>query len=349
MQTRVVPSLVAASLVLAGIPPAAAAGPEAEQRLQDTGLYTDGPGLVVRPENLPFSPQYPLWSDGAVKRRWIALPPGSAIDASRPEAWDFPRGTRLWKEFSVDGQRVETRLIERLADGEWRYSSYVWSADGSEAWLAPARGIPALLVAGGGRYAIPSEPDCRACHEGAAVPVLGFSALQLSADRDPLAPHAEPRRPGEPDLRELVELGWLTGLPPALLVTPPRVAAPTPAGRAVLGYLHGNCGHCHSDPADSLAAVPVALQLAWDPHGDDDSGLRALLDATPRSRMPGAAGSRLLLPGDAAGSLLLLRMRSRDPRTQMPPLGTSTPDAAALALIERWVNHDLPDLKEYSP
>ncbi len=39
----------------------------------------------------------------------------------------------------------------------------------------------------------PREADCRACHEGAAVPVLGFSALQLSSDRDPLAPHADAR------------------------------------------------------------------------------------------------------------------------------------------------------------
>jgi hypothetical protein len=36
--------------------------------------------------------------------------------------------------------------------------------------------------------------------------------------------------------------------------------------------------------------------------------------------------------------VLLLRMRSRDPRVQMPPLGTESPDHEALALIERWIN-----------
>ena len=49
------------------------------------------------------------------KRRWISLPPGSAIDASDPDAWAFPVGTRLWKEFSFGGQRVETRYMERQA------------------------------------------------------------------------------------------------------------------------------------------------------------------------------------------------------------------------------------------
>ncbi len=174
------------------------------QRLSDTGLYVAGSTTEVRPENLPFTPQYPLWSDGATKRRWLYLPPGTAIDASRPNAWQFPPGTRLWKEFSYE-RRVETRLIERLADGTWRYAAYVWNEDGSDAVLAPTAGVRALATPGApnGRYTVPSEADCRACHEGGATPVLGFSALQLSPDRDPLAPHAElsgaeRRRPAPP-------------------------------------------------------------------------------------------------------------------------------------------------------
>ena len=45
------------------------------------------------------------------------------------------------------------------------------------------------------RYDLPARTDCRACHEGNVSRVLGFSALQLSAARDPGAPHAEPLRP----------------------------------------------------------------------------------------------------------------------------------------------------------
>lgn len=343
--------LVALAQALAAALPPAVAGSPAPQSLSETALYADWASRAVRPDILPFSPQYPLWSDGAVKRRWIALPPGEAIDASRPGAWEFPRGTKLWKEFSVNGRQVETRLIERLADGDWRYASYAWSADGRESVLAPPEGIPAWPLSGGGSYAIPSEADCRACHEGAPVPVLGFSALQLSADRDPLAPHAEPRRPGEPDLRALAERGWLVGFPESMLEVPPRIEAPTAAGRAVLGYLHGNCGHCHGSPADSLASVPVALQLALDPReaGQGADAIRAMLKAPARARMSGDTEARLLRPGDAASSLLPMRMRSRDPRIRMPPIGTALPDSAALALIEHWINHELPVLKEDSP
>src|SRR5262245_60766473 len=132
----------AAWLSLAAVLAQAAAAAELPKRLADTGLYLPGSATQVRPENLPFSPQYPLWSDGAGKRRWLHIPAGRFIDATRPDEWDFPIGTKLWKEFS-HGKPVETRMIERLADGTWRFAAYVWNQEGTEATLAPAEGIAA--------------------------------------------------------------------------------------------------------------------------------------------------------------------------------------------------------------
>lgn len=333
-----------AALVLAGSLIATASG-AAPHELHQTGLYAGPDTLATAPGVLSFSPQYPLWSDGATKRRWIALPTGTAIDASRPSAWEFPVGTRLWKEFAVDGRRVETRMLERTADG-WHFAAYAWNAEGTRATLVPAAGLQVPL--GEGRvYAIPAETDCRACHEGAASPVLGFSALQLSPQRDPLAPHAEPNPPGAVDLRSLVEARMLVGLPRSLLDVPPVIAAHSPEERAALGYLHGNCGHCHADPAEAPAAVPVALDLAFDVAAPDAHApqVRALAAQIARYRPTGAHAPSVLVPGDADQSVLVQRMRSRAPQAQMPPLGTAVPDTAALALIERWVNA-LPALDE---
>jgi hypothetical protein len=270
--------------------------------LRDTG--------VDDPRNVAFSPQYPLWSDGAAKRRWIFLPPGTAIDGSRPDAWEFPRGTRLWKEFSLD-RPVETRFIERLADGSWRYAVYVWNEEGTDATLAPADGIAALPTHDG--YSIPSESDCRACHEGAAIPVLGFSALQLSPDRDPLAPHADAST--DIDLGGLVARGLIKNLRPGN--ARPRIKASSSVERAALGYLHGNCGHCHND---NDTRVPVDLTLAQSLAGGS------------------AQSDRVLHPLIAVGGRLLARVSSRNPRTQMPPLGTRRVDTDALALLERWIS-----------
>ena len=108
-----------------------------------------------------------------------------------------------------------------------------------------------------GRYDVPSRADCTGCHEGAAQPVLGFSALQLSADRDPLAAHAP--APASITLDALAARGLLRNLPSALLEQPPRIAAASPTERAALGYLHANCGHCHNGSGNG---VPLRLNLA---------------------------------------------------------------------------------------
>jgi hypothetical protein len=303
------------------------------QRLSETGLFIAG-STQVRTEHLAFSPQYPLWSDGAIKRRWISLPPGTAIDATNPDAWEFPRGTKLWKEFA-HGRPVETRFIERLADGSWRYASYVWNAQGTDAELAPTRGMT-TNAEGKGRYDVPAEDDCRACHEGSAVPVLGFSTLQLSPDRDPLAPHAEVARAEHVDLRALVARGSLKNLPRTYIDHAPRIDAATPTARAAIGYLHGNCGHCHND-LGSLA--PLELSLSQTQSMQSTATLRSLIGESSRFRSHGV--DRRVVPGSAAGSALVVRMRSRNPLSQMPPIGTTVIDTEALALIERWINTEL--------
>jgi hypothetical protein len=309
------------------------------ERLADTGLYAAGGAL--NPHVIPFSPQYPLWSDGATKRRWIYLPPGTSIDAARPDAWEFPRGTKLWKEFSV-GAAVETRYLSRGLDGIWRFGSYVWSADG-DARLAPAAGLRDLpatrstTLAPDARYAIPAEADCRACHDGAPVPVLGFSALQLSPDRDPLAPHtdAPAAREDFTTLATLIARGLLRNLPPALRA--PRIAASSPAERAALGYLHGNCGNCHNDDGP-LAVLEMTLAQRVASPESSSAVLSSTVGVESQFHARGLpAGARRIAPGRGAESVIAMRMGSRDPLQQMPPLGTSVVDAEALRLIDRWI------------
>ncbi|HET9977598.1 MAG TPA: hypothetical protein VFQ20_09195 [Burkholderiaceae bacterium] len=290
-------------------------------------------GFFDAPGRRPFTPQYPLWSDGADKARVIALPPGTSIDATHPDAWDFPRGTRLWKTFSHAGRAVETRYIERRADGSWRYAVYLWDADGRDATLAPPRGTTlALREAPGGRYSVPSRGDCLTCHAGATVPVLGFSALQLASG-----------------LRALADGGVVSGLPRALRERPPAIAAASATERAALGHLHGNCAHCHH-PGEGR--VPVRLDLMQrvaDPEASAAAVLRSLVDATARYQPHGQTDARIVVPGDAAASVLAMRMSSRDPRTQMPPLGTEHIDSEGLALVTRWIQQDLPQRKDHRP
>src|SRR5262245_38413677 len=214
----------------------APAGPiDPPATLEQTGLYADAASRSLAAGVVPFEPQYPLWTDGARKRRWIALPEGTAIDASDADAWQFPTGTRLWKEFTfADG--VETRFMQRRADGTWLYATYVRKNDESADVLAPAAGVPRFVATQNGRHHdVPSHADCRLCHEAGRTAVLGFSALQLSSDRDPLAPHGAPATGDMLDLASLAARGLLRHLPEQFLATPPRVQARTATERAALG------------------------------------------------------------------------------------------------------------------
>jgi hypothetical protein len=310
--------------------------------LRETGLYVDWDRKIVAPENLPYTPQYPLWTDGATKRRFIHLPRGAWIDASDPDAWRFPPGTRLWKEFSF-GRRVETRYLEKTALG-WEYAVYVWNEDETEATLAPERGVPrAALIRDDVWHSVPSRYDCRICHEGRPVPVLGFGALQLSTDRDPRAPHAERPSREDVDLRVLVERGLLRGLPSRLVRRPPRIRARDASERAALGYLFANCAMCHN-ASGPLASLGLSLDYRIGREREDASAdALAAVGAGSRFAVPGEAPGRSLRvrPGDPDTSALFLRMDTRNAMVQMPPLGTHLVDEDAVRLVRRWIARGL--------
>lgn len=307
------------------------------QRLAETGLYSDFAARRVAADVLAFSPQYPLWTDGAAKRRWIRLPQGSAIDARDVDQWIFPAGTQLWKEFAFE-RAVETRYMELGRDGRWTYATYVWSADGRDATLAPELGLRGACETGGGtRHDIPGRLDCVACHAGTPNEVLGFSALQLSGERDPQAPHATRPEPGSVDLATLVERGLVRNLPRELVERAPRIVAATERERAALGYLHGNCSSCHN-ARGPLANLEFDLSVSL-AHADELApALRTTLEVP--ARFHGAAPLRIAA-GAPERSLLLQRLATRNPLLQMPPMGTHLVDPQAVALLTQWIELDL--------
>lgn len=322
---------------LAGLQANASPLADAPPTLHETGLFASPNSLDIDPAHLGFSPQYPLWTDGASKRRWISLPPGQTIDASDSDAWDFPTGTRFWKQFEFDGRPVETRYMERRGDGSWLFATYVWNAAGTAATLAPANGILRGYEFGDGRaHAIPSRGDCGACHQSGRTPVLGFSALQLSDDRDPNALHVDPAPPPGLTLAKLLDLGLVSGLDLSFVLAPPRTSTASATQRTALGYLHANCGHCHN-PYGPLKRLGLYLRQS------SDRGRSAALATTFGRRLEKppagiAPGTELrIAPGNPRLSAIPQRMAARANALQMPPIGTVLADEEAVELINRWI------------
>jgi cytochrome c553 len=292
---------------------------------------------TIDPHNRPYSPQYPLWSDGAAKSRWIYLPAGTAIDTRRPDDWQFPIGAKFWKEFTFGGRKVETRFLWRASASEWVFATYAWNQEGTDALLAPAAGIRHVVALASGRaHDIPSAADCRACHGERHAGPLGFNALQLSTDRDPNAIHGEPLAPGMTTLATLNSAGLLSPARPELVAHPPRIRTADPATRAVLGYFAGNCGHCHNRDGDIAYDGP---SLRHSDVLDGDAVAAALLAKTTSWQVPGQpdGASFMLRREHPEASAMLVRMQSRRPSSQMPPLGTNARDEEAIAALSKWI------------
>jgi mono/diheme cytochrome c family protein len=321
---------------------AAAAGLDPEmlpQHLTETGLYAADDRAVVASGVRRFLPQYPLWSDGMTKQRWVLLPKGASIDATSELAWDFSVGTKFWKEFSLNGRRIETRMSWKVSPTRWLMASYIWNDDGTDAVLAPPEGVPGVVeIAPGRRHSIPSRSDCTACHGSERTGPLGFNALQLSNDRDPNAIHGEPLAPGMLRLSDLVNQGALAPAPTHFITDPPRIRTSNPATRSVLGYLATNCMMCHNGGSDG---TPLGPSLAMREMLDDaDTAVRNLIDRPSAWQVAGAAEGHSVVvhPGSPDLSALFVRLRSRAPSSQMPPLGTVVRDQQAVDAIGRWIS-----------
>lgn len=286
---------------------------ELPERLSLTGLYAAGDDETLAPGVRGFRPRFELWSDGAAKRRFIWLPPDTRIDTSDADAWQFPVGTKLWKEFTRDGVRVETRLLQRLP-AQWIGVAYLWDEAGSDAIAAPYGAIDALGTA----HDVPASNECDACHAGRSSHVLGFSALQL----------AQQTEPEGLDLEELTRLELVSHVP---ALTPEVPGNETE--QAALGYLHANCSHCHNASRPKRDGA-----RCFDPESELDFSLRAGAGSTVAdTRTYRTALGDAIEPGRPSDSKLLELVNQRSRFRQMPPLATEQVDAAAVALLRRWI------------
>jgi len=295
------------------------------QLLSRTGLYTDIGTKQTHPLMREFKPQFQLWSDGADKTRWAYIPECSTIDTSDMDDWSFPVGTRFFKEFAIDGRRIETRLIERIGTGprDFAYASYLWDDNEGEARRVDEAG---LEEARGSAHDIPSKSGCLRCHGtyalggGRPSRALGFSALQLSHEGRGLT------------LSELSDSGRLSQSPDRTFTVPGDAVT-----QAALGVLHANCGNCHNDTEDRVPQVDLSLWLETDATSVEETGAWQTAVDQPTAIFKDQHVSARIAPGQPDISAVLYRMQQRGNNAQMPPLASHTVDETGIAAVREWI------------
>ncbi len=316
--------------------------------LQCTGLYSDFASKTVVPAARPYVPALQLWADGATKQRWLYLPPGQKIDTSNVDEWVFPAGTKVWKEFQLEGRRVETRLYLKSADGKWHHTTYRWNADETD---TTRNDVGAAVPRDGGSavppYQIPSGTDCSNCHDGRKDRLLGLEPVNLGM-------------PGAQGitLASLVAEGLLTSPPPATTLAFPEDTSGKAA--AALGWLHVSCGPCHNRSGDANAKnsnvrlLTLMSQLAGADAGADGGpvpvpSLDAYLttvDHTTSVPIPDAGGATFyrIKKGDPGASIVSWLSGRRvgvtgtpNEKEQMPPIVTRVVDGVGHQKLDDWI------------
>ena len=293
---------------------------------------------------LPYSVQSPLFSDGARKQRWLALPSGTKVGFSESGAWSYPEGTVFVKEFDMalderhpdELRRLETRFLVAAAGGGFYGLSYVWNAQQTDAELRGDGHDEVLEIVGADgtlraqKYSFPAQGDCVRCHSEIAGGALGPRTAELNGDFEYTDSAGEPFAANQ--LATWGQLGLLDrpigGHPSADY---PQLAnlsdESQPVEKRIRSYWDSNCSMCHN------AESPIP---SWDARYSTTLEKQGVIGAESYAG-PRSDGLRLITPGDPDRSLMVLRVASTDPRMRMPPLLRNAVDTEYLDLLRSWI------------
>jgi glucose/arabinose dehydrogenase len=173
-------------------------------KLSESGLFKNVSRHAVAAGVIPYSVNSPLWSDGAYKERFLAIPfkegEDCRIDFKDTRGWGFPNDTVLIKSFALEQTAgdaasrrwIETRFLVRQQN-EWVGYSYEWNHEQTDALLVASGGrdrefeIRDPSAPGGVRkqsWHYPSRTECMLCHSRAANFVLGLQTVQMNREHD---------------------------------------------------------------------------------------------------------------------------------------------------------------------
>lgn len=320
-------------------------GPVFPALLSETGAFTDTANMEPAPFLVPYEVNSPLWSDGALKKRWIVMPnDGPPYQSTVEQAvwtqkyeWFFPFGTVFIKHFELpvnEGdpavlRRLETRFLVIDGEGKAYGLTYRWRPDGSDADLVDVDGseeeIDVITLGGQIRqqtWTYPSQNQCMQCHTPQSRYVLGANNRQLNR-----MVYYEGATEPQNQLIAWSNAGLIQTLTMTDLEMIPFLAdlddATTQEHRA-RSYLDVNCSHCHQ---------PGGVRALFDARYDTPLVAQGFING----RSAEVSGDTLLVPGDPESSFMFHRLGLLGPG-QMPPIAKNVVHEAAVALLNDYIH-----------
>ncbi|MEM6633810.1 MAG: PQQ-dependent sugar dehydrogenase, partial [Bacteroidota bacterium] len=313
--------------------------------LSETGAFSSLLTLTPTPGIIPYSVNSPLWSDGASKKRWIALPndgihdsPAEQIEFDPENPWKFPEGTVLIKHFELPVDERNPSIVRKL---ETRFTifgpndsfygvTYKWNEAQTDAVLlvgGESESIPVTQSNGSIRaqnWDFPSRTECLSCHTQVSGRALGVNTHQLNGDFT---------YPGSGITANQLEtwnhLNMFTGS----LADPSRYLSSVAinddratSSHKILSYLDANCGHCHR-PGGVEGAFDGRIAIPFGSHN---------LVNMPVDGPNSVPGGVVVKPGSLEESELYIRDNKLGTNA-MPPLAKNLIDQPYIEELGGWI------------
>ncbi len=341
--------------------------------LSEWALFDNIRDQVPSEDVIPYEVTSLLFTDNALKHRFVTLRDGGQIAYSDTERWQSPVGTIYVKTFAyppnelenqTKEQLIETRLIHHVsaeddrlgcrgADSCWNTHAYVYNEDMTDAVCKTGGAVVSVTYTDDEgqqqevpNYTVPTSPaQCNACHGGDPTRTLSPSSGMLNRGND---------YGGGAVANQIDQLYDLEMLAPAPIQPPEdRTTYDDPTEytacqtllcvhNAARSWFDSNCSHCHA-PDGEVAEQGLYLDYqSMDPTNPTDLDFRSWgVCKTPTSGGCDT-GQVDILPGDPDNSILPCRVDLVG-RDQMAPLGRTLIDDNGVALIRQWII-DLPTL-----
>ena len=317
----------------------------AKPKLSDYGFFVGDLAKQQPSENvLPYEVSAKLFSDYAIKSRFVVLPKGEQILYQSNEEFIYPVGSTLIKSFyyptdirypEKNIRLMETRLLINTPEG-WIGYPYVWNKTQTEAFLEIAgERLDVSFINNQGNkesfnYSVPNFNQCKGCHVNQnKMKPIGTKARLLNHEYE--YPEGSMNQ-----LKKWSILDMINNLPEISTIShTPNYNDPNDGTleERARGWIDINCAHCHRLGAPG-----------------ETSGLFLNIEEKNKTRLgiykpPVAAGRATgslkytISPGSPEKSIMIKRMLSKDPGIMMPELGRKLVHKEGVELVSQWIKN----------